>query len=169
MVKKVIIVFVVTILSLAIFAPKRELYYMLEDRLKKNGIIIHNEEIEDGFISLTLNHPTIYFKGILVADIDKIKLWTVFFYSRIALGNITVNSSFSKFVPSPINKVQIAYSLANPKNLSLLITGDFENLNGNLSINDKKLHIDVTDKKLIQQFKSQLKKGENGWYYETSL
>ena len=63
----------------------------------------------------------------------------------------------------------MAYSLANPTNLSILVTGDFENINGQLSLKDRVVHIDVTDKKLINRFKSQLRKGENGWYYETSL
>jgi len=169
MVKKAIIVFIVTILSLAIFAPKRELYYLLEDRLKENGIIIHNEEIEDGLISLTLNHPTIYFKGALVANVDKIRLWTIFFYSRMAIGHININPTFPNIIPSPITKLQVSYSLVDPTNLSILVTGNFEDLNGNLSIKDKNIHIDVTDKKLIKKLKSQLKKGENGWYYETSL
>jgi len=169
MVKKAILVFMVVILSLAIFAPKRELYYMLEDRLMQNGIIIHNEQIEDGLISLTINHPKIYVKGILIANVDKIRLWTIFFYSRLAVGNIDIDKSLQKFVPSPIKKVQVAYSLANPTNLSILVTGDFENINGQLSLKDRVVHIDVTDKKLINRFKSQLRKGENGWYYETSL
>ena len=169
MVKKAILVFMVVILSLAIFAPKRELYYMLEDRLMQNGIIIHNEQIEDGLISLTINHPKIYVRGILIANVDKIRLWTIFFYSRLAVGNIDIDKSLQKFVPSPIKKVQVAYSLANPTNLSILVTGDFENINGQLSLKDRVVHIDITDKKLINRFKSQLRKGENGWYYETSL
>jgi len=169
MVKKILVVFVVALLSLALFAPKRELYYLLEDKLAKEGIIIHDEEIKDGLISLTLNHPKIYYKGLLVADITKIKLWTIFFYSRVAIGHIKVDSSFDKFVPSPITKVQISYSLSNPKNLSLLVIGNFENIIGELSLVTKKVHIDVTDKKLIAKFKSQLKKGEKGWHYETSL
>jgi len=169
MVKKAILVFMVVILSLAIFAPKRELYYMLEDRLMQSGIIIDDEQIEDGLISLTINHPKIYVKGILIANVAKIRLWTIFFYSRLAVGNIDIDKSLQKFVPSPIKKVQVAYYLANPTNLSILVTGDFENINGQLSLKDRVVHIDITDKKLINRFKSQLKKGENGWYYETSL
>ena len=169
MVKKAILVFMVVILSLAIFAPKRELYYMLEDRLMQSGIIIDDEQIEDGLISLTINHPKIYVRGILIANVDKIRLWTIFFYSRLAVGNIDIDKSLQKFVPSPIKKVQVAYSLANPTNLSILVTGDFENINGQLSLKDRVVHIDITDKKLINRFKSQLRKGENGWYYETSL
>jgi len=169
MVKKAILVFMVVILSLAIFAPKRELYYMLEDRLMQSGIIIDDEQIEDGLISLTINHPKIYVRGILIANVDKIRLWTIFFYSRLAVGNIDIDKSLQKFVPSPIKKVQVAYSLANPTNLSILVTGDFENINGQLSLKDRVVHIDITDKKLINRFKSQLRLDENGWYYETSL
>ena len=169
MVKKILVVFVVALLSLALFAPKRELYYLLEDKLAKEGIIIHDEEIKDGLISLTLNHPKIYYKGLLVADITKIKLWTIFFYSRVAIGHIKIDNSLDKFVPSPITKVQIAHSLINPQNLSLLIIGNFENVTGELSLVDNLIHIDITDKKLVDKFKSQLKKGDKGWYYETSL
>jgi len=169
MVKKIIIVFIVALLSLAIFAPKRELYYMLEDRLAKEGIIIHDEEIEDGVISLTLNHPKIYYKGLLVADIAKIRIWTLLFYSRIAIGHIKTDSSMDRWIPSPILKVQLSYALNNPKNISILTTGDFEDTKGELSLIDRRVHIDITDKKLISKFKSQLKKGDKGWYYETSL
>jgi len=169
MVKKAILVFMVMILSLAIFSPKRELYYILEERLKQNGIIIHDEEIEDGLISLTINHPKIYVKGILIADIAKIRLWSLFFYSRVALGHIKTDSSLDRWIPSPIIKLQLSHSILNIKNISLLATGGFENVTGELSLVDKTLHIDIRDKKLIDKFKSQLKKGDKGWYYETSL
>ena len=82
---------------------------------------------------------------------------------------INIDSSLDKFVPSPITKVQFSYSLFNPTTLSILATGDFENIKGELFLNNKKVHIDITDKKLVNKFKSQLVKGENGWYYETSL
>jgi len=169
MVKKIIVVLVVALLSLAIFAPKRELYYMLEDKLAKEGIIIHDEEIEDGLISLTLNHPKIYYKGLLVADIAKVRLWTIFFYSRVAIGHIKIDTSLDKFVPSPITKIQVAHSITNPLNLSLLVIGNFKDVTGELSLVNNLIHIDITDEKLVNKFKSKLKKGDKGWYYETSL
>jgi len=169
MVKKVIVIFIVILISLAIFSPKREIYYLLEDKLQKSGIIIDGEKIDDGLLSLSISHPKIYLRGALIADVEKIRLWTIFFYSRLAIGHIRVNSSLDKFIPSPILKFQLAYSIIDPTNLSILITGDFENITGRLSLKDKKVHIDITDKKLVNKFKSQLTKGKNGWYYETSL
>ncbi len=169
MVRKGIVVFIVILLSLAIFSPKREIYHLLEEKLMQNGIIIDDEEIDDGLLSLTIYHPKIYLRGALIADVEKIKLWTIFFYSRLAIGHIKIDSSLEKFVPSPITKVQFSYSLVNPTNLSILATGDFENIKGQLSLKNRKVHIDIADKKLVNKFKSQLIKGENGWYYETSL
>ncbi|SFV52529.1 hypothetical protein MNB_SV-9-1536 [hydrothermal vent metagenome] len=169
MVKKGILVFMVILLSLAIFSPKREIYYLFEDELMKNGIIIDDEEINDGLLSLTISHPKIYLRGVLIADVEKIRLWTIFFYTRLAIGHIKVDSSLDKFIPSPILKLQASYSVTNPLKVSLLATGDFENVNGAVYLESKTVHIDISDKKLINKYKSQLRKGENGWYYETSF
>ena len=63
-VAKGLLFLLVILLSLAIFAPKRELYYLLEEQLMQKDIIISNEEVHSGLLTLKLRHPELYIKGI---------------------------------------------------------------------------------------------------------
>ena len=69
MVKRSIIVFVITWIAIIILMPKQELYYKLEEELAKHEIILNEEEIDEGLFSLKLKQVTVYFKGIDVATI----------------------------------------------------------------------------------------------------
>ena len=168
-VKKSLLFFIVVLLSLAIFAPKRELYYLLEAYLMRQDIIIDNEEIESGFFALTLHHPVLYVKGIKVADIEEISLFTLFFYTTISAKGIKTDASFRRWVPGQIDIVSLRYQVLNPLNITLQAKGSFGVGNGYFSIDKRVLHIDLTEAKSIGMLKPLLKKGKEGWYYETSF
>ncbi len=169
MVKKILISLIVIIFSLAIFAPKRELYYLLEEQLMREDIIIHNEAIEGGLFTLTLKHPELYFKGIKVAKIQEVKLFSLLFYTSIMAKEIKVDSSLSKFMPTQIDKVSALFQLWEPKKVMINVLGDFGYAQGYLSLDESKMHLDLIEEKSIKPLKPMLQKGEKGWYYETSF
>ena len=72
MVKRSIIVFVITWIAIIVLMPKQELYYKLEEELAKHEIILNEEEIDEGLFSLKLKQVTVFFKGIDVATITDI-------------------------------------------------------------------------------------------------
>jgi len=169
MVKKGLLVLLVAILSLAIFAPKRELYYLIEEELMKNDIIINNEEIESGLFTLTLKHPEVYLKGIRVAEIGEVQLWTVFFYSTFSIETITVDASLKRFVPVEIEHLRASHQIFNFMNIAINGNGEFGSASGQVNLSEKKVHIDFDTESDTSKLKSLLKKGEKGWYYESSF
>ncbi len=168
-VKKALLYFLVILFSLAVFAPKRELYYLLEAYLMRQDIIIDNEEIESGLFALKLHHPVLYIKGIKVADIEEVSLFTLLFYTTISAKEIKTDASFRRWVPGQIDTVLLRYQVLNPLNITLQAKGSFGAANGYFSIDKRVLHIDLTEAKSIDMLKPLLKKGEEGWYYETSF
>ena len=168
-VKKALLFFVVILFSLAIFAPKRELYYLLEEYLMRQDIIIDNEKVESGLFALKLHHPVLYVKGIKVADIEEVSLFTLLFYTTISAREIKTDTSFRRWIPEQIETVSLRYQILNPLNITLSARGSFGTAKGYLSIDKRILHLDLTEEKSIDVLKPLLKKGEKGWYYETSF
>ncbi len=168
-VKKGLLIIVVLLLSLAIFAPKRELYYMLEAQLMKNDIIIHNEEIVGGLFTLKLNHPQLYVKGIRVAEVEQIELWSLLFYSRLSINAISVDESIKNLVPTQIDNISISHKLFDPLTLFVDGRGEFGTANGKVMLDNRSVRVNMGDEKLIGKLKPLLKKGDEGWYYETAF
>jgi len=169
MVKKAIGFLLVILLSLAIFAPKRELYYLLEEQLMQEDIIINNEEIDSGLLTLKLRHPELYIKGIKVADVEEITLFTLLFYTSITAKGIKTDASLRRWTPVQISTISAHYQLLNPKNILMKTTGSFGEAEGYLSLSENLLHMDLNEGASVKSLRSFLKKGENGWYYETSF
>jgi len=168
-VKKAALGLLVILFSLAIFAPKRELYYLLEERLMQQDIIISNEEIDTGLFTLTLRHPELYFKGIRVADINEIRLFSLLFYSTVTVKEIKIDASLQKMLPGEIDKLTAGYRLWIPDIIVLDVLGSFGRADGVVSLNKRVVHIDLVEEKSIKTLKPLLKKGEKGWYYETAF
>jgi len=169
MVKKVLLFAVVILFSLMIFAPKRELYYLLEDRLLREDIIIDNEDIESGLLSLKLKHPVLYVKGIKVAEIEEVKLFTLLAYSSLKASNIRLDALLKRWAPELIETIKINYQLLSPDRVALVAEGPFGRAVGYILIKKRFLHLDLIEEKELGTLKSLLKKGEKGWYYETSF
>jgi len=168
-VKKAALGLLVILLSLAIFAPKRELFYLLEERLMQQDIIINNEEIETGLFTLTLRHPELYFKGIKVADISEVKLLSLLFYTTVTVREIKPDASLQKWVSGEIDNLTAGNLLWKPGNIALGAMGSFGRAKGVVSLNKRVIHIDLVEEKSIEALKPLLKKGEEGWYYESSF
>jgi len=168
-VKKVLLGLLVILFSLAIFAPKRELYYLLEERLMQQDIIISNEEIDDGLFTLTLRHPELYFKGIKVANINEVKLFSLLFYTTVIIKEIKTDASLQKWIPGEIDNFTAGYLLWKPGNIALGAMGSFGRAEGVVSLNKRVIHIDLVGEKSIKRLKPLLKKGKKGWYYENSF
>ena len=168
-VKKAALFLLVILFSLAIFAPKRELYYPLEEKLLQHGIIIDNEEVDSGLFTLKLHHPEIYIKGIKVAEISEISLLTLLVYTSIKAEEIKVDSSLRRLLPGEIGVATARYQILDPKRVTLKVSGTFGRAEGYLSLDSRVLHLDLLEEKSIGELKAMLKKGDKGWYYETSF
>ena len=170
MVKNIFISFFVIWFALLVFMPKQELYFTLEKELAKQDIEINEESIEEGMFSLNLIKPVIYVKGIKIATIEKINIFTLIFTSNINIKLLSLDDSLKSFAPQKIDVANISYSLLSPFKVTMEAEGSFGRLEGNANLNERDLRIDFAETtKELDSIRSNLKKDEKGLYYETSF
>ncbi|MCF6244707.1 MAG: hypothetical protein L3J43_06690 [Sulfurovum sp.] len=169
MVKKFFIFFVIVWFAILFFMPKQTLYYKLEEILLKNDIKINEKEIEEGLFSLKLRDSKVYVKGIQLATIKEIDFFTLLFYTNIEVNNLTLDESLKNMAPTQIDKLEVVHAVWNPLNITLDAVGSFGNLNGDVSLIERKIHIDFNETKNIDMLKGSLQQDEKGWFYETAF
>jgi uncharacterized membrane protein len=170
MVKNIFLIFLVVWFALLVFMPKEELYFTLEKELAKQDIEINEKKIEEGAFSLNLIEATIYVKGIKVATVQKVNVFTLLFYTNINLTSLLLDESLSSFAPKKIDVANVSYSIVNPFYVNIEAEGSFGLLKGIVNLNERNLRIDFMETtKDINSIKSNLKKDEKGLYFETSF
>ncbi len=169
MVKKSVLVLLVTWLAIVILMPKQELYYKLEEALDSYEITLNEEKKNEGLFSLSLKGVTVYVKGINVATIDEINLFTLLFYSSVELRSLLLDDSLKTMIPQETTSAVLKHSILSPLDVSVAASGSFGSLMGNIDLNERTVHLDFNESKNIQMLKPSLKKSEKGWVYETSF
>ena len=169
MVKKGVLVLVLTWLAIVILMPKQEIYYKLEEVLDGYEIRLNEEKKSEGLFSLNLKGVTVYVKGINVATIDEVNLFTLLFYSSVELRSLLVDESLKTMIPQETTSAVLRHSALSPLGVSVMASGSFGALTGNIDLNERTVHLDFNESKNIQMLKPTLKKSEKGWGYETSF
>lgn len=169
MVKKGVLVLVLTWLAIVILMPKQEIYYKLEEVLDGYEIRLNEEKKSEGFFSLNLKGVTVYVKGINVATIDEVNLFTLLFYSSVELRSLLVDDSLKTMIPQETTSAVLRHSILSPLDVSVGAQGSFGALTGNIDLNERTVHLDFNESKKLQMLKPSLKKSEKGWVYETSF
>ena len=168
-VKNILIALLVFWFALLLFMPKEELYYAVEKTLNQEGIEINEKEISTGLFSLTLKDVTVYVKGINIATVEEIDIFTLFVYSNVNVRNLIFDDSLSAFVPQNIEKSILMHSLLSPFEVFITTMGSFGLAEGIADLKTRKVRLDILDEKKMKSIRSQLKKDEKGLYYETSF
>ncbi len=169
MVKNIFIAIVVVWLSVVMFMPKSNLYYKLEEELSKKDIKLNEKLIDDGLFSLTIKDIDIYIKGINIASIQKIELFTLLFYTHISIDAVGLDKSLKNIIAQDIEKSNIYHSVLSPMNLTLDINSSIAQITGLVDLRTRKVRLDVENSPNIKIIKSLLKKDDKGWYYETTF
>jgi len=169
MVKNILIAFIVIWLGILVFMPKQEFYYKLEEELAKHEIKLNETSMNEGLFSLNVKQVTVYFKGINVATIEEVSLFTLLFYNSIELRSLTVDDSLKKMMPQEIEKAVAIHSILSPLEVAVDASGSFGLMTGKIDLSEAKVRLDFNESKNIEMLKPQLKKDEKGWYYETSF
>jgi len=169
MVKRIVGGFFLALLLLWLFAPKQELYYLLEKSLKEKNIIISNETIKDTWIGLKIENADIYKDGIKIANSVNANFIFLFLFSQLEINNININEAFRTVAPKKIDNLKASYSIINPLNVTIKGEGSFGNLEGSVALLKRKIEIFFPNPKELKTIKKFLKKdATKGWYYETS-
>ena len=160
--------FLFFLLALMYFTPKENIYFALENELKKYDVIISNEKINDSGFTLELNDAEIFFKSIKSADIKSVNIKIFGVYNSLSMSNIKLSSAASSFLPLNIEKVTITHSIFNPFNISIYELGENGELEGSFNIMEMALHIIFHPSELmLKEYKNSMrefKKSEDGSY-----
>jgi len=169
-VKRIIGGFFLLILFLWLFAPKQELYYLLEKTLKEQqDIIISNETVKDTWYGVKIADADIYVKGAKMVHIGELELNIFFVYNTLKVKEITTDEVVHKVAPKRIDEALVKYSVLNPLKITLNGLGSFGTLDGNVSLVERQVLIKLPISKDIKAFRKFLKKDETGvWKYETT-
>ena len=169
MVKKIFIAIFIVWFALLVFMPKQEIYYKLEKELAKKEIKINEKNIEEGLFSLTLKQASVYVKGIKIATIEEVTLFTLLFYTKVELDALLLDDALKAMAPQQTDKAILSHAILSPFEASVHAEGSFGIIEGSVDLKERKLHINFTETKEIEMIKPQLKKDQKGWYYETSF
>jgi len=171
MVKRIFGGFVLSLILLWLFAPKVELYYLLEKSLQEQQqpIIISNETVTDTWYGLKITDADVYVAGVKVANAAELKLSFFLFYTSLELNGLKMDKSLANMAPKELTTLTATHSVINPLQVTMNGQGSFGTLDGNVQILDRKIEILFPVVKEIKTIKKFLKKDqEKGWYYETN-
>jgi len=169
-VKNILLSLLVVWFAILLFMPKDKLFFALEKNLETQGILINEKAIETGMFSLNLLEADIYVKGIKVAHVEKINIFTLLFITNINIKEVTIDASLKAFVPEKIDKMNITHSIFSPMKADILANGSFGDMEGVVDLQERTLRLDFSNNtKEIDLLKANLNKDEKGLYYETSF
>ena len=169
MVKKTAIALLVLWFAVIVMMPKQELYYLLEQELAKKDIKISSEKINEGWFSLSIKEPSVYVRGIKVATIEEIDIFSLLFYTRASLKGLLLDSSLERFAPKEIEQAVLAYSVVAPFDVAISGSGVFGEAEGSANLKENQLRLKFSENKNLGMLRSRLKKEGEGWIYETSF
>jgi len=166
MVKKIISGFFLLLIFLVIFAPKQQIYYLLEKELAQNDIVISNEKFSDKLFGLTITDADIYVKGIKMAQIKSVDLNIFFLYNQLTINSVHTDKGIQNIVPKSIDNLTAIFSIIKPYKVAIDGVGSFGEVKGGVYLNMNKIFLRLPKTKDISSFKNFLKKDKEGLYYE---
>ena len=167
---KYILLFIVTLLfGLYIFMPKVQLYYKAEEFLQSKNILIGNEVIESNLLGLKVHHGIIYYQGAEMARFELAQIRPYIILNSANFKNIETLGIAKRFGNINVQTLELKHSILKPFFIKLSANGSFGAASGYIDLKNHFVHIDITEAKDIAPFRAILKKGEEGWYYESKF
>jgi len=169
-VKNILLSLLVVWFAILLFMPKEKLYFALEKKLEAQDIKINEKAIETGIFSLNLLDADIYVKGIKVAHIKKVNVFTLLFTTNINIGALSVDASLKAFIPEKIEQANIIYTILTPLKADVFAHGSFGDIEGIVDLKGRTVRLDfIHTTKEVDLLRANLQKDEKGLYYETSF
>ena len=149
--------------------PKEEIYFRLEQEFAKNDIVLNEESRNEGVFSLKLKNVTVYVKGIPLATIEEMCLFTLLFYNSIDIETLMIDESLKTAAPTQIDTLSLSQGVWAPMMLAVEVKGPFGKGSGDIDMRKRILHMNFNDTKGLDMLGAKLKQEEKGWSYETSF
>jgi hypothetical protein len=169
-VKRIGIGIVVVLLSVVIFAPKDRLFFLLEQSLEQNDVVISKELVDNGVFGVDIDNAHISIKGVTMAKIGRIDISSLILFSSIDISNVALDETSKAMIPLSEFNLSISHSLFAPKTLGLSLSHQGIEVQATLRFMDEGVvRIEMEDINGSDWLKPMMQKDENGWYYETAI
>ncbi len=166
-VKRIIAILIVLPLAVMFFMPKKELYYFLEKKLYAQQIMISDERLQEGLLSLTIAHPVFSLDGVSLAKAEHITLWSLLFYTKADVEGMVVAEELPAEIS--IRTLTVTHTLLSPMKIVLSGESSIGALQGYIDLGTRILHLDIAKAEKNKSVSKYLKKGQKGWYYESKF
>ena len=167
MVRNAIILLILFPLVVMFFMPKKELYYLLEKQLEAQNIVISDEVLTEGPLSLRIEHPVLYFSGVPLATAKQITLWSLLFYTKADFEDLVIAEGLAGEVS--VGALTAIHALPAPLKVRINGESSLGALEGHVFLRERRLYLDVPKGGQNKMLSKYLKKGEKGWYYESKF
>lgn len=171
---KSLFMFILFVYLVIVFLPKDQLYYFGLENLKSKEIFVVNKKVDSLPFDLILEDSTLFVKSIEAATINNVKMNILLFKNRLSVTEVSINESFSKFVPNNIDNLNIEYQLSDPLHVNITFNGKEYKGFGKINLLEQKLNLTLLpSNSFVRKYPmiiKQLKKVSNKEYsYEYSL
>lgn len=166
MVKRVFLIAVLVWGAFILFAPKRELYYLLEQRLQKEGIVLSQERIRETPLGLQIKEAKLYYKGIQLGTVNEAAFWTLLFFTEIDVEGFRSSPGLRKVLDLQLSKARFRHSLLHPMTLAIDAEGNFGLVSGTMDLRTRQLRLRWLRTGEMKGLLPYLKRNGKEWYYE---
>ena len=165
MVKKTIISILLIPFLILAFSPKKELLFLLEKQWATRGIVLADGDVKTHPFGLSVDHLSLYVKGIKVATIRHLSLWSVLFYTKGSIEGVTFDSSLTSYLPSHIAHVTLVHSVIDPLRAKLRVEDPAMQGEGSFRMKKRTLSLRFTKLPKGISTTRYLKHTKGGWVY----
>ena len=166
MVKKILLFLVVLPWLLWAFAPKKELYYLLEQRLARQDIVLSGEALSETPVGLSIDHATLYTKGVRIAAIEHISLWSLLLYTHGSVEQVRLDASLARMLPPSVRKATATHSVLAPTTIALRIDDPKLAATGTIDLRTRTLRLVFAKAPAAEMLTRKMKQTKKGWVYE---
>ncbi|MDR1007551.1 MAG: hypothetical protein LBL65_03160 [Campylobacteraceae bacterium] len=124
------------------FLPKENIYYLLEEKLFGNGIILNEKSIRESFSGLDLEDIDVSFGGSEIAHTQKAEAFFGILYNKIELTSVIPANSMRNFIPT-MSEISAWYTPFYPTKVFLNSSGDIGSISGSYNLYSKKIYLEL--------------------------
>ena len=134
--------------ALILFAPKANLYFLLEEKLQPYGVVVDGETPKDRGFWFEIRDADLYVKEIESANAERVSVALFGLYNRVVIEKVTLSPALAKLFPEGVGHIEIIYAVWDPMHLHIAAEGDFGTADALVSIPERSIGADVVPSEL---------------------
>jgi hypothetical protein len=144
---------------LILFLPKENIYYFIVNQFKNYKVEILQKDLKNDILSISTTNTTVKYNSIKVANISTILFDTSIYKTNFSVDDITIDSSFKRFIPTKIDHIDMRYNILNPLSVDMKLNFNYGICKGKVDIYKSKISIECSvSKKFKNKYRTIVKK-----------